>query len=131
MYTHHIRVRYAETDAQQVAHHSAYVVWLEEARIEAFRSLGRSYRELERSGVLMPVTELAVRYLRPLRFDDQATLVTRVGTEGRTRLRFTTEIRLDDQLCAEATVTVVTVNPTGRPIRLPEDLLGVLGLDGS
>lgn len=125
---HQLRVRYAETDAQQVAHHSAYVVWLEEARIEALRSLGRSYRDLEASGVLMPVTGLSIRYLRPLRFDDLVSLVTGVRVEGRTRLRFDTAIRHGQTLCAEATVTVVTVNPVGRPIRLPEDLVALLQL---
>lgn len=125
-YVHRIRVRYAETDAQQVAHHSAYVVWLEEARIEALRSIGRSYRSLEADGVLMPVIEVQVRYKRALRFDDHPELVTTVVPEGRTRLRFETVITNEGQACAEASVTVAVVNGDGRPIRMPEALAAAI-----
>jgi len=57
-----------------LAHHGAYVTWFEAARIEWLRFIGHSYRQLELDGVLMPVTEMTVRYKRSLRFDDEATL---------------------------------------------------------
>ena len=70
------RVRYAETDAMGVAHHSAYIPWFELARIEALRDLGHSYADLEQSGVMMPVIDLQVAYRRSVRFDDEITLRT-------------------------------------------------------
>jgi len=120
-YVHRIRVRYAETDAQQVAHHSAYVVWLEEARIEALRSLGRSYRVLEEEGVLMPVIEVQVRYRRALRFDDEPELVTTVGREGRTRLRFETVITKDDgSIALSMSLSLASGESTVGPLGLTE-----------
>lgn len=120
---HTIRVRYAESDQMGVAHHSAIVPWLEEARIEWLRARGHSYRELEASGLLMPVIELAVRYRRSLRFDDLAELATTVEAKGPSRLAFHTAVRRGDELCAEATVTVAATDRTGRPVRLPPDLV--------
>jgi len=125
-HVHRLRVRYAETDAQQVAHHSAYVVWLEEARIEALRGLGRSYRSLEADGVLMPVVELGITYRRPLSFDDHIEIVTRISAVGRTRLRFDSTVRCEDEVRAEAQVTVAVVDGGGRLRRLPEDLAALL-----
>ena len=125
-FRHQIRVRYAETDAQQVAHHSAYVVWLEEARIEALRSMGRCYRTLESTGLLMPVIEVSVRYRRSLVFDDRVDLITTIHPVGRARLRFETLLQSGGEDKAEATVTVAVVDAQGRPQRVPEDLLALL-----
>ena len=95
-----------------VAHHSAYVAWLEEARIAALRARGISYRELEAQGVFMPVTELHIRYRRSLRFDDAVAIATTVVATGPSTVQFASELRLadDDKLIASAVVTVATVN---------------------
>ena len=125
-FQHRIRVRYAETDAQGVAHHAAYVPWLEEARIEALRSLGQCYRSLETSGTFMPVTEVRVRYRSALHFDDVVELTTTVTPVGRTQLRFDTELTRDAAAIAEASVTVAAVNGSGRPVRVPADVMAAL-----
>ncbi len=127
IHTHTIRVRYAESDQMGVAHHASYIPWLEEARIEWLRARGSSYRALEAGGVLLPVIDLRIRYKKPLRFDDLATLVTSARLDGPSRLTFLTVIRLDDAVCAEAEVALATVNPQGRPIRLPAALVERLG----
>nr|MBA3710707.1 acyl-CoA thioesterase [Planctomycetota bacterium] len=101
-----IRVRYAESDQMGFAHHAAYVVWLEEARIAWLRAVGASYRDLEASGVLMPVIECSIRYRKSLRFDDLAELETAIAVLGPSRLSFTTVVRLDGAVCAEGTVTI-------------------------
>lgn len=64
------RVRYAETDTMQVAHHSIYVVWMEMARIEFLRAHGISYRAMEEDGTILPVAEVRLRMQRPARYDD-------------------------------------------------------------
>ena len=113
-----------------VAHHSAYVAWLEEARIEWLRAHGVSYRELEASGTMMPVTELNLRYRRPFRFDDTCQMRTTAAVSGRCSIIFTTELTADenDAVHAVGTVTVTAVDAHSRPIRLHEDLLQQLGL---
>lgn len=65
-----IRVRYAETDQMGVVYHGHYFPYLESGRVEAMRSLGISYAELEKMGVSMPVVEMQVKYLRPAKYDD-------------------------------------------------------------
>ncbi len=72
MFTHEtmIRVRYAETDQMGVVYHGHYFPYLESGRVEAIRSLGISYAELERMGIQMPVVEVQAKYLRPARYDD-------------------------------------------------------------
>ena len=125
-YRHRIRVRYAETDAQAALHHAAYVVYLEEARIEALRELGRSYRDLEEAGTLLAVTGVEVRYRRPLFFDDLLELTTTYRLAGPSRLTFATAIARDGRLCAEGSVTVAAIGRDGRPQRLPAELRALL-----
>lgn len=124
---HTIRVRYGESDQMGVANHAAYVTWLEECRIELLRSLGASYRGLEESGVMMPVVELTVRYRRSLRFDDLATCETTAEAKGPSRVVFRTVVKNGDVICAEAEVTVASVDRTGRPVRIPADVLARIG----
>jgi acyl-CoA thioester hydrolase len=121
--THRIRVRYAETDQMGIAHHSAYVIWLEEARIEWLRQSGASYRDLEASGVLLPVVEINLRYRASLRFDDLAEITTRVERIGPSRLAFHSRIEHAGILCVDGTVIVAATDRGGRPMRLPASVL--------
>ena len=121
--THTIRVRYGESDQMGVANHAAYVTWLEECRIELLRGLGVGYRELEARGVMMPVIDLTVRYRRSLRFDDLATCDTTAEAKGPSRVVFRTVVKNGEVVCAEAEVTVASVDRTGRPVRIPPEVL--------
>lgn len=124
--THTIRVRYGESDQMGVANHAAYVTWLEACRIELLRSLGASYRELEAGGVMMPVIELNVRYRRSLRFDDLATCDTVAEIKGPSSVVFRTVVKNGDIICAEAEVTIASVDRNGRPVRIPPEVLACL-----
>lgn len=90
-----LRVRYAETDAQGIAHHSSYVPWLEVGRVEWLRAAGVRYADLEAQGYSLPVVELHLRYVAAARFDDA--LVVRTGlADVRSRsVRFVYEIVTD------------------------------------
>ena len=65
-----IRVRYAETDAMGIVHHSNYVVWFEAGRSDYIRQGGSSYADLERAGYHLVVSEIDARYLVPARYDE-------------------------------------------------------------
>ena len=69
-----IRVRYAETDQMNIVYYGNYAQYFEVGRVEAIRSLGMSYKSLEEKGVLLPVVELNVRYLRSAHYDDLLTI---------------------------------------------------------
>jgi len=71
-----IRVRYAETDQMNVVYHGNYAQYFEASRGEAIRGLGITYKEIEEAGVIMPIVELNIKYLRPAHYDDLLTVVT-------------------------------------------------------
>jgi acyl-CoA thioester hydrolase len=74
-----LRVRYAETDAMGIVHHSHYAIWFEAGRTDFFREHGVSYRECEARDVYFPVTELLVRFAQPAVYDEEVTVHTRAG----------------------------------------------------
>ena len=68
---HRIRVRFAETDAMQIVHHGRYLPYLEEARVAYLRHIGHPYTQWREQGTDSAVLEAYVRYVKPLRFDDE------------------------------------------------------------
>lgn len=71
-----VRVRYAETDQMKVVYHGNYTQYFEVGRVESIRSLGLTYKEMEATGVMMPIIELQARFLRPAHYDDLLTIKT-------------------------------------------------------
>jgi len=71
-----VRVRYAETDQMNVVYYGNYAQYFEVGRVESIRQLGYTYKDMEHSGVIMPVVEMHVRYLRPATYDDLLTVRT-------------------------------------------------------
>jgi acyl-CoA thioester hydrolase len=97
-----IRVRYAETDQMNVVYHGNYAQYFEVARAEAIRELGFTYKEMEASGVVMPIVELHTKFLRPAKYDDLLTIKTQLRemlTIGRIVLYF-----LDAKTMARSTM---------------------------
>jgi len=78
-----ISVRFAETDAQGIAHHASFVVWLEVARVAYLAEHAGGYRAIREQGIEALTTEVTVRYHRVARFDDRIRIWTRcVGLRG-------------------------------------------------
>ncbi|MCD0460642.1 acyl-CoA thioesterase [Roseiconus lacunae] len=124
-YTHEIRVGYHQTDGQRRVHHSNYLNYFEDARVEMLRAGGMPYKAIEDSGRLLVVTEMNVRYFAPADFDDllQVEVVT---TEIR-KVRLTHHYRVlrEQTLLAEADSVIASVDPTGRPKKLPPEILSL------
>lgn len=76
--TTQIRVRYVETDRMGVLYHGHYATFYEVGRTDLLRGLGITYRELEDAGVLMPVTDLSMKFLAPAHYDELITVKSRV-----------------------------------------------------
>lgn len=79
MYTHRFqkRVRYAETDQMGYLYYGNYATYYEIGRVEMLRSLGLTYRSMEEEyGILMPVMNLEMRFVRPARYDELLTIET-------------------------------------------------------
>jgi acyl-CoA thioester hydrolase len=116
-----VRVRYAETDQMGVVYHANYFVWFEVGRTDLLRSLGWTYREMEASGVRLPVIDARCEYLRPARYDD----VIAVRTTGRlvspVRVEFAYEAAMPDGAIAARGITMhAAVDMDGKPCRLPQ-----------
>jgi acyl-CoA thioester hydrolase len=75
-----VRVRYAETDQMNVVYHGNYAQYFEVGRVESLRQLGLSYKELEATGVIMPIIEWNAKFLRPAHYDDLLTIRTTIKT---------------------------------------------------
>jgi len=117
-----LRVRFAETDAMGVAHHAAYLPYLEAARVEYLRWLGHPYRELrDRDGIEFAVVGVDIRYHAPLRFDDAFTVSCALVERARATFRLAYRVELDGRLVLDGrTRHAVLDRETGAPQRLPE-----------
>jgi acyl-CoA thioester hydrolase len=74
--THQLRVRYAETDQMNIVYHGNYAQYFEVARAESIRHLGFTYKDMEAMGVIMPIIELHIKFIRPAYYDDLLTVKT-------------------------------------------------------
>jgi acyl-CoA thioester hydrolase len=119
-----LKVRFAETDAQGVAHHAAYFVWLELARIEYLARFGGGYRELRERGFEATTTEAYIRYLQPAEFDDRLVVRARCHDLRGARFRFTYAIARGEEPIADGwTAHAVVDGETLRPTRMPQWLV--------
>jgi acyl-CoA thioester hydrolase len=116
-----VRIRFAETDAQGIAHHASFVVWLEVARVAYLERHAGGYQAIRERGLEALTTEVSVRYHRAAYFDETLTVWTRcTGLRG---ARFTYEYRITrgGELVAEAyTNHAIVDRDTYRPTRVPE-----------
>jgi acyl-CoA thioester hydrolase len=69
-----IRVRYAETDKMNIVYHGNYAQYFEVARAECIRSFGFTYKQIEELGIMMPIVDLQIKFLRPAHYDDLLTV---------------------------------------------------------
>jgi acyl-CoA thioester hydrolase len=118
-----VRVRFAETDAQGVAHNSNYLVWFEIARIAYLEEFAGGYPSLRETGLESFVLESHVRYRLPAHFDDRLEIHTRVAELRGARFRFEYEVRRGDEVIADGWTSHACVDAkTLRPTRIPEAL---------
>lgn len=112
-------VRYAETDAMGIVHHSVYLVWFELARTRLCQETGFHYADIERGGHYLTVTGVDVRYRRPARYGDRVHVIAWVDRMGSRGLRFGYEVREADRLLATGATDHVWIDRSGRPCRIP------------
>lgn len=123
-----LRVRYAETDQMGYVYYGNYAAYYEVARVEMLRSLGTSYRAMEESGVMMPVTDLRVKYHKPILYDEEITIRIHIREMPAVRIRFEYEL-YDEQgdLANSGETTLVFVDmKRNRPCKAPADFLASL-----
>ena len=125
--TTNLIVRYAETDAQGVVHHSNYLVWCEEARSDFLRQQGLPYSDLEKEGFFVVVTEVAVTYRSPAFYEDRISIETRLVKARGRLLEFVYLIHNEGGiLLAEGRTRHLVLGTDRRPVSLPKPVLDKL-----
>jgi acyl-CoA thioester hydrolase len=114
-----IEVRYCETDAMGIVHHSSYVNWFELSRIRWLADVGLAYHELEKKGTQIPVIGIQVKYLKSIAFGDDVDISLKINYLGKARFKYVYNIFKGEILCATGESEHAVVH-NGRPIRIPE-----------
>lgn len=126
-FTTTIRVRYADTDASGAVHHATYLSYFEAARVEALRGLGVPVRELAARGVMMPVVEARLVYLRPARLDELLEVAVLLDRMGPASFSFDYEVSRDGLLLATGWTRMAVIETDGgRAVPLPDWVREVL-----
>lgn len=114
-------VRYYETDAQGHVHHSNFVRYFELARVEMLRACDYDYAALEASGVLLVVSRVSCRYLRPARYGDTLRITVRTTRAWGARIDHQYRIERDGTTVAEGETTLACVDREGKIRRIPTE----------
>ena len=121
-----IRVRYAETDAMGIVHHSHFVVWMELGRSDLLRALGQSYAGWEAQGIRLPVNGIALTYRSPARYDELVQVRTTLKEMSRRHVVFNYHIERDGLLLAEGESRHLVSGADGRATVLSEAMMAML-----
>lgn len=128
MYIHEtkIRIRYGETDQMGYVYYGNYAQFFEIGRVEMLRSIDFNYKKLEEEGIMLPVSNFSVRYLKPAFYDDLITVRTIIKKIPTVKILFNYEILNEEGvLLTTAETTLVFVNkldmkPTYPPLAIIE-----------
>jgi len=120
-----IRVRYADTDQMGYMYYGNYAEFYEVGRVEMLRSLGLTYKAMEDSGIIMPVTELKCKYFKPALYDEEITVKVIMETMPSVRIHFRYELfnEKHELINLGETMLVFINQEKKRPCLPPEDFL--------
>jgi len=115
-------VRYAETDAMGIVHHSAYLVWFEEARSALMRVQGTSYAQFEADGVSLAVSEVEMRFIAPAKYDQLITVECRLAEVKSRKMTFEYTVfnAQNGQKLTTGLTRHICINRSGATSRIPK-----------
>ncbi len=118
-----LRVRYAETDAMGIVHHSRYIPWFEVGRSDWMRAMGFPYREFENMGYYLTVTEIWARYYQPAVYDEVVTVLTWIEEIKSRGLTIAYEVQNEEgKRLVQGYSKHVCITHDGVPVRLPDKI---------
>jgi len=121
VFHHDVRVRFAETDAQGIAHHASFVVWLEEARVSWLDAFAGGYKGIRNRGIEALTTGVHLDYRAAAAFHDVVRVWTRCAEIKGARFRYEYVLQRDGETIASGYTTHATVDrETHRPVRVPD-----------
>ncbi len=113
-------VYYYETDRMGVVHHSNYIRWMEESRIDFLKKVGIPYDDIERSGLMIPVLEASCKYKYALCYGDEFVVIPQFVDYNGFKFSISYEIynKATKKLCATATSSHCFTDMNMKPVRL-------------
>ena len=117
------KVQYYETDKMGITHHSNYIRWMEEARVDFFDKVGYNYKKLEDEGIISPVVEVECNYKISTRFEDYVEIEVKVKEFKGVKLIFEYIMKKVDteEIVATGLSKHCFVNSGNRPIILKKE----------
>ncbi len=118
-----LTVRYSETDMMGIVHHSRYYPWFEIARGEFIKEIGLTYGEMEKMGILLPLTETYCKYIQGLTYEDEVIIRCRIEKLSVARVSFLYEVirKKDMTKVSEGRTVHGFVDKNMRPINMKKD----------
>ncbi len=123
--TYRFRIRYAETDKMGFVYYGNYAKFFEVGRVELFRNIGISYKNLEDNGLLMPVLDLQIFYHMSIGYDEEIVLETTLEKTEGLKVFFSYKIfNSENKLCTTAATTLLFIDSQShRPVPIPKSVL--------
>lgn len=122
-HSHPIRVYYEDTDLAGIVYYANYLRFIERARTEWVRALGVDQVRLRREeGIVFAVRRIEADYLKPAKFDDMLTVITRPATATGARIVLEQDVMRDGERLFAALVTLVCLTDAGAPARIPAEI---------
>lgn len=116
LYQH--KVQYYETDQMGIVHHSNYIRWMEEARMDFLSSIGWDYQKLEESGVISPVTAVECKYKCTTKFSEVINIRVYILEFKGVKLKLGYEMTRDDATVCEGQSEHCFLNREGRILNI-------------
>ncbi len=117
------QINYYETDKMQVVHHSNYIRFLEECRMDFLKQAGLDYDKLERSGIMIPVLSVSCNYRTPARFGETICIVPKLEKFHGVKFDMSYKIYNEDLsvLHNDATSSHCLVDMDFKPVRIKKE----------
>ena len=124
-HTTNLRVRYAETDQMSVVYHGNYAQYYEIGRTEWLRSVGITYKSMEKKGIILPVISLSSKFIKSALYDDILSIETTLKKTPSVKIEFDYQIKNQNNelICTGNSVLAFVNSDTKKPIRCPDYIL--------
>ena len=115
-------VQYYETDKMGITHHSNYIRWMEEARVDFLSQIGWEFAKLEAMGIVSPVLTVSCDYKLPTGFSDKVTIKVTVKEFKGVKLFLNYEMKNEEgKIVCTGTTSHAFLNTEGKPIRMKQE----------
>lgn len=117
------RINYYETDKMGIVHHSNYIRFFEEARLDMMKKVGLDYFTMEKAGIIIPVLSVDCKYIKALHFDEDIVIQTKLTKYNGIKMEVVYEVyqKGSDEVCTRGMTGHCFLTPDMKPIRMKRE----------